>query len=75
MMTPPRHQRRGAGRCLLANALAESWTPETQQALLLSTPAGRRLYESLGFRAVDEVVTCHRGLEDDVLEAIGQPGG
>ena len=75
MMTPPRHQRRGAGRCLLASALAATWTPATGHALLLSTPAGRRLYESLGFRVADDVVTCYRGLEDDVKAAIGQAPG
>jgi GNAT superfamily N-acetyltransferase len=72
MMTPPRHQRRGAGRQLLSTALAERWTPETSGALLLSTVAGRRLYESIGFAAVDEVITCFRGIDDDLLEAIGQ---
>jgi hypothetical protein len=73
MMTPPRDQRRGAGRQLLSGALAARWTPETTGALLLSTAAGRRLYESIGFTAVDEVVTCFRGVDDDVLDAIGQP--
>lgn len=75
MMTPTRHQRRGAGRCLLAAALAATWTPATEHALLLSTPAGRRLYASLGFHVADEVVTCYRGLEDDVKAAIGQAPG
>ncbi len=73
MMTPARHQRRGAGRALLTAALAARWTPKTDGALLLSTAAGRRLYESIGFRSVDEVVTLYRGLTPDVLEAIGQP--
>jgi hypothetical protein len=41
--------------------------------VLLSTPAGRALYESLGFVAVDEVISCVRGLDDAVLAAIGQP--
>ena len=72
MMTPSRHQRRGAGRQLLSTALADRWTPETTGALLLSTVAGRRLYESIGFAAVDEVITCFRGIDDDLLEAIGQ---
>ena len=73
MMTPERHQRRGAGRQLLSTALATLWTAETTGSILLSTPAGRTLYESLGFIAVDEVISCVRGLEDDVLAAIGQP--
>ena len=73
MMTPVLHQRRGAGRQLLSAALAALWTAETTGSILLSTPAGRTLYESLGFVGVDEVITCVRGLEDDVLAAIGQP--
>ena len=73
MMTPELHQRRGAGRQLLSAALAAVWTDETTGSILLSTPAGRTLYESLGFVAVDEVISCVRGLEDDVLAAIGQP--
>ena len=72
MMTPPRHQRRGAGRSLLATALAATWTPATEHAVLLATPAGTRLYASLGFDVADDVVTCYRGLEDDVKAAIGQ---
>jgi Acetyltransferase (GNAT) domain len=73
MMTPERHQRRGAGRQLLSAALHGLWTAATTESILLSTPAGRALYESLGFVAVDEVITCVRGLEDGVLAAIGQP--
>jgi GNAT superfamily N-acetyltransferase len=74
MMTPERHQRRGAGRALMTRALAEEWSGETEAAVLIATPAGRRLYESIGFVAVDEILTRHRGLEDGVLDAIGQPG-
>ncbi len=73
MMTPERHQRRGAGRQLLSTALAGLWTAETTQSILLSTPAGRTLYESLGFVAEDEVVSCVRGQDEAVLAAIGQP--
>ena len=73
MMTPPRHQGRGAGRGLLTAALAATWSPATVDAVLLATPAGRRLYESIGFEAIDESVTFYRGLEDSVLQAIGQP--
>ncbi len=73
MMTPTRHQRRGAGRQLLSAALNGLWTAETTGCVLLSTPAGRGLYESLGFVAVDEGISCIRGFEDEVLTAIGQP--
>lgn len=72
MMTPKRHQGRGAGRALLATALSSAWTGSTVDAVLLATPAGRRLYESLGFEAVDESRTYYRGLDDSVLDAIGQ---
>jgi GNAT superfamily N-acetyltransferase len=72
MMTPPRHQRRGAGRQLLSTALAARWTAETAGALLVATVAGRHLYESLGFAARDEVIACYRGLDKDVLDAMGQ---
>jgi GNAT superfamily N-acetyltransferase len=73
MMTPKRFQGRGAGKALLTTAMADTWSPATSGALLLSTPAGRRLYESVGFQAVDESVTFYRGLEESVLKAIGQP--
>lgn len=72
MMTPPQFQRIGAGRALLTTALARSWDEQVSSALLLATPAGRRLYESLGFIALDESVSCYRGIDDDVLAAIGQ---
>ncbi len=72
MMTPKRHQAREAGRAALTAALAATWSTATSEALLLATPAARHLYESVGFEAVDECLTCYRGLEDSVLEAIGQ---
>ena len=73
MMTPERYQRRGAGRALLTHALAAEWRDDTEFAILIATPAGRRLYESIGPEASDETLTRFRGLEDDVLVAIGQP--
>ena len=73
MMTPRRHQRRGAGRALLTAALAEAWSPDTRFAVLIATPAGRRLYESVGFAAADEVTTSFRGVDEALLDAIGQP--
>lgn len=72
MMTPKQHQGRGAGRAVLTTALAATWSTATSEALLLATPAGRHLYESVGFEAIDACLTCYRGLEDSVLEAIGQ---
>ena len=72
MMTPRRHQRRGAGRALLTAALANTWSPDTRFAVLIATPAGRRLYESTGFAAADEVTTSFRGIDEALLDAIGQ---
>jgi GNAT superfamily N-acetyltransferase len=72
MMTPEHHQRRGAGRQLLAASLMAAWPGPEGQALLLSSSAGRRLYESLGFVAVDEITTLTRGADERVLDAIGQ---
>ena len=57
---------------MLSTALARSWGDDVRGAVLLSTAAGRRLYTSLGFSVVDEVVTAVRGLDDEVLAAIGQ---
>ncbi len=73
MMTPPEHQGRGAGRALLSHALHSEWDDSVERSVLLGTPAGRRLYESLGFVAVDESLSCVRGLDDAVRDAIGQP--
>jgi hypothetical protein len=75
VMTPVRHQRRGAARAVLSGALAGAWSADVTDAVLLATPAGRHLYESLGFAAVDEVITCYRGDLDDVLDAIGNRPG
>jgi GNAT superfamily N-acetyltransferase len=74
MMTPPRHRRRGAGRAVLHAALRELWRPATAGAYLLSTPAGRPLYEAFGFHALAESKTWVRGGDPAVLAAIGQVG-
>lgn len=73
MMTPTEYQRRGAGRTLLTQGIRRAWAEGATESLLLSTPAGRRLYESAGFVAVDEGITCHRGMSAVVMQAIGQP--
>ena len=72
MMTPPATSAAARAAACSATALAATWTPATEHAVLLATPAGRRLYASLGFDVADDVVTCYRGLEDDVKAAIGQ---
>ena len=73
MMTPPEHRRRGAARAVLTSALARNWSPSTRGAFLWSSPAGRPLYESLGFRAVDEPAIWFTGGHQAAAEAIGQP--
>jgi GNAT superfamily N-acetyltransferase len=73
MMTPSQFQGRGAGRAVLSHAMNAEWDRSVDRTVLLGTPAGRRLYESLGFIAVDESLSCIRGMDDAVLDAIGQP--
>jgi GNAT superfamily N-acetyltransferase len=53
MATAPAHQRRGAGRAVLTNALAEHAVTGATAASLIASAAGRPLYEQLGFRTVD----------------------
>jgi hypothetical protein len=73
MMTPPAHRRRGAARAVLTTALAQSWGPSVSGSFLWATPAGRPLYESLAFRAVDEpTIWVTPGGEAGNL-AVGQP--
>ena len=73
MMTPVRHRRRGAGRAVLTAALDDVWNGTTRAALLWSTPAGRPLYESVGFTAVAEGISwVPAGFEAEVA-ALGHP--
>jgi hypothetical protein len=72
MMTPVRHRRKGGARAAITCALAALWGPDTEGAFLFSTPAGRSLYEAVGFTAVDDATTWTRGASADFLAAIGQ---
>ena len=54
MVTPPEFQRQGAGRALLAHVVAYHAKQGARRFYLGSTAAGRRLYESTGFAAIDE---------------------
>ena len=72
MMTPPRHQRRGAGTAVLTTALSRAWDAGVRRAVLLSSVNGTRLYGSVGFTVVDRSVTAFRGAEPGLLEALGQ---
>ena len=53
MATAPAHLRRGAGRAVLAHALAEHAVAGARSASLIASSAGRPLYEHLGFRTED----------------------
>lgn len=53
MATSPDHQRRGAGRAVLTQALAEHAATGATAASLIASDAGRPLYEQIGFRTVD----------------------
>jgi GNAT superfamily N-acetyltransferase len=52
MATPPAHQGNGMGRALLTRVMAEWRRAGTKRFYLIATPAGRPLYESLGFGTV-----------------------
>jgi len=74
MMTPPRHRRRGAGRAVLTAALVDAWTwdgTDADHVEFWATPAGRPLYEALGFVAVDEVSVWTYGASPEDLAAVG----
>ena len=72
MMTPPQHRRRGAARAVLTTALQQTWTPQTEGAFLWASPAGRPLYESLGFQTVDEPIIWYTVGHESAAAAIGQ---
>ena len=73
MNTPARHRRRGAARQTLAAALHELWDDETEGAFLWATPAGRPLYERVGFAVVAERRIWVLGGDDAASTAVGQP--
>ena len=74
MMTPARHRRRGAARATLTTALDELWDDETEGAFLWASPAGRPLYERVGFTVVDERRVWVLGGDEAGNLAIGHPG-
>jgi len=53
MATPPDLQRRGAGMAALVGAMAQSQKKGAEAFYLLATPAGKPLYDAVGFRTVD----------------------
>jgi GNAT superfamily N-acetyltransferase len=74
MMTPPRHRRRGAGRAVLTTALTEAWTwdgVEADHVAFWASPAGRPMYESMGFVVADDVNVWTFGASPEDLAAVG----
>jgi GNAT superfamily N-acetyltransferase len=51
--TPPEHRRRGYGAAVTARAAADGFAAGASWAWLQSTPAGHRVYESLGFGTLE----------------------
>jgi Acetyltransferase (GNAT) domain len=74
VMTPDRHRRRGAGRTVITEALA-TIAGRTEQSILetmfWSSPAGRPLYESLGFGVADTIDAWVLGAEPIDLTSVG----
>jgi ribosomal protein S18 acetylase RimI-like enzyme len=50
--TPPAHRRRGYGAAVTARAVRDGFKDGASRAWLQSSPAGRRVYEQLGFKTV-----------------------
>jgi GNAT superfamily N-acetyltransferase len=73
MMTPPRHRRRGAARAVLTEALADAsgWGDPADTIAFWATPAGRPLYESMGFTIVDDIDVWTLGATPEELAAVG----
>ena len=68
MATPPEHQGKGMGRALLTRVIDHFQRQGVDRFFLLATPAGRPLYESIGF---DLVADCPAW----VLDPSGQSHG
>lgn len=73
MMTPARHRRRGAARATLTTALGELWDDGVEGAFLWASPAGRPLYERVGFRVVQERQVWVLGGDEAANVVLGHP--
>ena len=74
VMTPKRHRRRGAARAVVTSALAGAAAVAArpiEETLFWSSPAGRPLYESMGFAIADHVDAWAIGASAEDLEAVG----
>ncbi len=74
VMTPERHRRRGGARAVvnaaLAGAAAVAIRP-IEETLFWASPAGRPLYEAMGFVIADEVDAWALGASPEDLAAVG----
>lgn len=74
VMTPPRHRRRGAARAVISGALAgvaAHARQRVEETLFWASPAGRPLYEAMGFVIADEVDAWAIGASPEDLAAVG----
>ena len=77
VMTPVRHRRRGAARAVVGTAFAvvgaatAAAGPPIEQTIFWSSPAGRPLYESMGFVVADRVDAWALGASEEDLIAVG----
>ncbi len=74
VMTPATHRRRGAARALLGAALSSAAGERMDGIdgiLFWASPAGRPLYESLGFSIADLVTAWTLGASAEDLAAVG----
>ena len=77
VMTPERHRRRGAGRAVVGTALAAAGATAAagrspiEQTLFWSSPAGRPLYEAMGFLVADKLDAFVLGASEADLVAVG----
>ncbi|TMD17475.1 MAG: GNAT family N-acetyltransferase [Chloroflexi bacterium] len=53
MATDPELQRQGAGRAALAGAMTHRWSLGARAFYLIATPAGKPLYDAVGFTTVE----------------------
>jgi hypothetical protein len=74
VMTPARHRRRGAARAVIVAALhgaASAAAQPVERTLLWSSPAGRPLYDALGFQTGDDIAVWALGASPEDLAAVG----
>ena len=74
VMTPTQHRRRGAARAVVATGLREvaaTTAVPIDRTLFWSSPAGRPLYDALGFRVGDTVHAWVLGASEADLAAVG----